>query len=87
MNEGDILQGQAKICRHSEWRRHLRLIVTFTHICQLSGQVGFLQHVSFLWMVFLSNSNVPQMQKVILKVLCTENSELSEFSSVKSGLG
>lgn len=87
VNEGDILQGQAKICRHSEWRRHLRLIVTFTHICQLSGQVSFLQHVSFLWMVFLSNGNVPQMQKVILKVLCTENSELSEFSSVKYGLG
>ncbi|KAK7506716.1 hypothetical protein BaRGS_00002191 [Batillaria attramentaria] len=38
VEEGDTLRGQAKIVRHTEWRRHLRLIVSFIHLQAKSGQ-------------------------------------------------
>lgn len=40
VEKGDNVQGYAKISRHAEWRRHLRLFICFTHKHLSSGKVS-----------------------------------------------
>ncbi|XP_070187206.1 protein arginine N-methyltransferase 2-like isoform X2 [Littorina saxatilis] len=49
VNEGDVLQGQAKIFRHSEWRRHLRFFVTFRHIRKQTGENVPYEKLFYVW--------------------------------------
>ncbi|KAL8618814.1 hypothetical protein ACOMHN_000242 [Nucella lapillus] len=49
VSEGDVLKGQARICRHSEWRRHVRMMLTFTHTSQESGQTTEYEKLFHIW--------------------------------------
>ncbi|XP_076456146.1 protein arginine N-methyltransferase 2-like [Babylonia areolata] len=46
---GDLLQGRAQIYRHKDWRRHLRMLLTFTHRGQAAGQCAEYEKLFYIW--------------------------------------